>query len=68
MDLSSLVADETNFTSIWIIENWDDEENNSNNKVEYFFLRELAQGRITRKIGPYQSVCFRSILPFIQEN
>ena len=66
--LSSLVAHETNFTSIWIIENLDDEENNSNNKVEYFFLRELTQGGgITRKIGPYQNVCFRfAIVPFSQ--
>ena len=36
--------------------------------MNVIFLRELTQGRITRKIGPYQSVCFGfEIIPFSQD-
>ena len=52
LDLKPLVGEESNDT-ICNIQNWDNED-----KGEYFFLRELTQGRMTRKIGPFQSVCF----------
>ena len=62
LDLKPLVGDNINFDTICNIQNWD------NDKNEYYFLRELTQGRITRKIGPYQSVCFGfEVLPFSQE-
>jgi starch synthase len=53
LDLRPLVGEESNFDTICNIQNWDNEE-----KGEYFFLRELSQGRMTRKIGPFSSVCF----------
>ena len=63
MDLKPLVGDDSNFDTICSIQNWE-----NNDKNEYYFLRELTQGRITRKIGPYQSVCFGfEVMPFSQE-
>ena len=63
LDLSNLLGDNTNLDTICKIKNWDNDD-----KEEYFFLRELTQGRITRKIGPFQSVCFGfNIVPFSQE-
>ena len=64
LDLKPLVGEESNFDTICEIKNWDEE----NDKGEYFFLRELSQGRMTRKIGPFQSVCFGfKVQPFSQE-
>ena len=62
LDLKPLVGNDSNFDTICNIQNWD------NDKNEYYFLRELTQGRITRKIGPFQSVCFGfEVLPFSQD-
>ena len=62
LDLKPLVGDNNSFDTICIIHNWD------NDKNEYYFLRELTQGRVTRKIGPYQSVCFGfEIIHFSQD-
>ena len=62
LDLKPLIGNDNNFDTICNIQNWD------NDKNEYYFLRELTQGRITRKIGPFQSVCFGfEVLPFSQE-
>ena len=64
LDLKSLVGEDSNFDTICEIKNWEDEDD----KGEYFFLRELSQGRMTRKIGPFQSVCFGfKVLPFSNE-
>ncbi len=63
LDLMPLVGEESNFDTICYIQNWDNDEKN-----EYFFLRELSQGRMTRKIGPFQSVCFGfSVAPASQD-
>ena len=63
LDLKPLVREENNNETICYIQNWDNDD-----KSEYFFLRELTQGRMTRKIGPYQSVCFGfSIAPASQD-
>ena len=63
LDLKPLLGDDINFDTICNIQNWD-----NNGKDEYYFLRELTQGRITRKIGPFQSVCFGfEVMPFSQE-
>ena len=63
LDLKPLVGEENNFDTICNIQNWDNEE-----KGEYFFLRELSQGRMTRKIGPFSSVCFGfSLAPASQD-
>ena len=63
LDLKPLLGDDSNFDTICSIQNWE-----NNDKNEYYFLRELTQGRITRKIGPYQSVCFGfEVMPFSQE-
>ena len=65
LDLSSLLGSDTDFNTICYIEDWD----NQNEKGEYFFLRELTQGHLARKIGGYHSVCFGfSIAPFTEEN
>ena len=53
LDLKPLIGEENNFDTICYIQNLDNDE-----KGNYFFLRELSQGRMTRKIGPFQSVCF----------
>ena len=64
LDLTTLVGEESSFDTICEIKNWEDEDD----KGEYFFLRELSQGRMTRKIGPFQSVCFGfKVLPFSNE-
>ena len=63
LDLRPLVGEDSNFDTICNIQNWDNE-----GKSEYFFLRELSQGRMTRKIGPFSSVCFGfSVAPQNQE-
>ena len=63
LDLKPLVGDDSNFDTICSIQNWD-----NNDKNEYYFLRELTQGRNKRKIGPFQSVCFGfELLPFSQD-
>ena len=63
LDLRPLVGEDSNFETICSIHNWDGDE-----KGEYFFLRELSQGRMTRKIGPFQSVVFGfSVVPFSQD-
>ena len=46
LDLSNLLGDNTNLDTICKIKNWDNDD-----KEEYFFLRELTQGRITRTIS-----------------
>ena len=63
LDLKPLVGDNSNFDTICNVQNWEDSDKN-----EYYFLRELTQGRITRKIGPFQSVCFGfEVIPFSQD-
>jgi len=40
-----------------------------NNEGEYYFLKELTQSHVTRKIRPYSTVCFGfSMIPFNTEN
>ena len=58
LDLKPLVGENINFDTICQIQNWETDE-----KGEFFFLRELSQGRMTRKIGPFQSVCFGFSVP-----
>ena len=53
LDLKPLIGEESNPDTICFIQNWECDD-----KGNYFFLRELTQGRMTRKIGPFQSVCF----------
>ena len=65
LDLSSLLGKDTDYNTICYIEDWD----NQNEKGEYFFLRELTQGHLTRKIKGYHSFCFGfTIAPFTEEN
>ena len=64
LDLSSLLGEDDNSNSICYIVDW-----TSNNQGEYYFLRELTQSHVTRKIGPYATVCFGfSMEPFNEEN
>ena len=40
-----------------------------NNEGEYYFLKELTQSHVTRKIRPYSTVCFGfSMIPSTPEN
>ena len=64
LDLSSLLGEDSNSNSICHIVDW-----TSNNQGEYYFLRELLQSHVNRKIGPYETVCFGfSTLSFNKEN
>ena len=64
LDLSSLLGEDGNSNSICYIEDW-----TTKNQGEYYFLRELVQSHVTRKIAPYSTVCFGfSMEPFNQEN
>ena len=64
LDLSSLLGEDGNSNSICYIVDW-----TLNNEGEYYFLRELTQSHVTRKIGPYSTVCFGfSMIPFNTEN
>ena len=63
LDLKPLIGEESNPDTICFIQNWECDD-----KGNYFFLRELTQGRMTRKIGPFQSVCFSfSVSNFSQD-
>ena len=53
LDLSSLLGEDGKSNSICYIVDW-----TSQNQGEYYFLRELTQSHVTRKIGPYSTVCF----------
>ena len=65
LDLSSLLGEDGNSNSICYIVDW----TNNDNKGEYYFLRELLQSHVTRKIRPYETVCFGfSMEPFNDEN
>ena len=56
--------DESNFNSICYIEDW-----SSDSKGDFYFVRELVQGHVNRKVEPYASVCFGfSIIPFSQDS
>ena len=65
LDLSSLLGKDIDFNTIIYLEDWD----NVNEKGEYFFLRELTQGHMSRKISGYHSLSFGfAIAPFTEEN
>ena len=53
LDLSGLLGEDGSSNSICYIVDW-----TSNNQGEYYFLRELIQSHVNRKIGPYETVCF----------
>ena len=60
--MGNLVCDDDkkNYKSICYIEDWTDEKDG-----EYYFIREINQGHVTRKIGPYSSIIFGfKIIPF----
>jgi starch synthase len=60
----NVTDEELNFNAICYIENWFSEE-----KGDFYFVRELVQGHVNRKIEPYGTLCFGfSIIPFTQEN
>ena len=60
----NVTDEELNFNSICYIENWFSEE-----KGDFYFVRELVQGHVNRKIDPYSTICFGfSIIPFNGEN
>ena len=64
LDLSSLLGESGNNKSICHIVDW-----TLNNEGEYYFLKELTQSHVTRKIGPYSTVCFGfSMIPSTPEN
>ena len=71
LDLSNLISVENtgddlqpNFNSICYIEDWISEE-----RGDYFFMRELIEGHVNRKIGAYSTICFGfQIIPFTQDN
>ena len=64
LDLSSLLGEDGNSNSICYIVDW-----TLNNEGEYYFLRELTQSHVTRKIRPYSTVCFGfSMIPYNTEN
>ena len=64
LDLTSLLGEDSTSTSICHIVDW-----TSNNQGEYYFLRELLQSHVNRKIGPYETVCFGfSTLSLNKEN
>ena len=64
LDLSSLLGENGNSNSICYIVDW-----TLKNEGEYYFLRELTQSHVTRKIRPYSTVCFGfSMIPFNTEN
>ena len=65
LDLSTLIGNDNDYNTICYIEDWDKE----NEEGDYYFLRELAEGHISRKIFGYHSLCFGfSIVPFTEEN
>ena len=65
LDLSNLLGKDIDFNSICYIEDWD----NENEKGEYYFLRELTEGHLSRKIWGYHSLSLGfSIVPFTEEN
>ena len=53
LDLSSLLGEDGNSKSICYIVDW-----TTDNKGEYYFLREITQSHVNRTIGPYETVCF----------
>ena len=60
----NVTDEELNFNAICYIENWFSEE-----KGDFYFVRELVQGHVNRKIDPYATICFGfSIIPFNGEN
>ena len=64
LDLTSLLGENKNSKSICYIVDW-----TLNNEGEYYFLNELIQSHVTRKIGPYATVCFGfSMVPSNKEN
>ena len=64
LDLTSLLGENGNSNSICYIVDW-----TLNNEGEYYFLKELTQSHVTRKIRPYSTVCFGfSMIPFTPEN
>lgn len=72
LDLSNLISSDNtsndelqpNFNSICYIEDWISEE-----RGDYFFMRELIEGHVNRKINAYSTICFGfQIIPFTQEN
>ena len=51
---SDYISDEeSNFNSICYIEDW-----SHDGKGDFYFVRELVQGHVTRKVEPYQSIAF----------
>ena len=64
LDMSNLLGENGDSNSICYIEDW-----TSKSQGEYYFLRELTQSHVTRKIGPYATVCFGfKKVDFNQEN
>ena len=53
LDLTSLLGEDGNNNSICKIEDW-----TTNSPGELYFLKELVQSHVNRKIGPYATVCF----------
>ena len=63
LDLTNLLGEDGNSNSLCKIEDW-----TNNNPGEYYFLRELTQSHVNRKIGPYSTVCFGFSIDPNQEN
>ena len=60
----SVSDEQSNFNSICYIEDW-----SNDGKGDFYFVRELVQGHVNRKVEPYSTVCFGfSIVPFTQDN
>ncbi len=57
---SPLINQRVEYNTLCMIQDW-----NNEGDIQYYFLREISQGHMTRKIGPYQSVCFGfSLVPY----
>ena len=65
LDLTPLLGKDMDYNTICYIEDWD----KKNEKGEYFFLREMTQEHMSRKIGGNHSLSFGfGIAPFTEEN
>ena len=57
-------SEKTNFNTICYIEDW-----LTDGRGDFYFMRELVNEHVTRKIPPFSVICFGfSIVPFTEEN
>ena len=64
LDLSSLLGVNEDNKTICYIEDW-----TTKSQGEYYFLKEITQSHVNRKIGPYSTVCFGfSVVPENESN